>query len=316
MTETDESYRSLFISASDGLRLHARDYGPIAGALTPVVCLPGLTRNAIDFHDLALAFSQGERPRRTLAVDYRGRGLSDRDSDWRRYDLQVELDDLLQVLAATNIPEAVFVGASRGGLITMALAAVRPAAIRAVVLNDIGPVIEPQGLMRIRGYVGKMPKPRNFDDAIAILKTVSDRQFPALDDEGWRKIAEGVWHSRNGKLELSYDPALMKGLTLLDLEKPLPTLWPLFDALKHAPTLAIRGAHSDLLSGSTLAAMAKRHPRFESLTVEGQGHTPLLDGVVAERIVAFVDAREISGRRQAVPEPAMPRADAPLIGGA
>lgn len=318
MIETDEGYRSLFISAGDGLRLHARDYGPIGGPLTPVVCLPGLTRNAIDFHDLALAFSQGERARRVLSLDYRGRGLSEHDKDWRRYDVKVELDDLLQVLAATNIPKAAFVGSSRGGLITMALGAVRPAAIKAVVLNDIGPVIEPQGLVRIRSYVGKMPKPRDFDEAIAILKTFSDRQFPALDESGWRKMAEGVWRTVNGKLELSYDPALMKGLEGLDFEQPLPALWPLFDALAHAPTLVIRGAHSDLLSGPTLAAMATRHPRCETLTVEGQGHTPLLDGVVAQRIVAFVDGLDAQTAASAAPETelpqtSMPRADAPIL---
>lgn len=331
MTETDEGYRSLFISAGDGLKLHARDYGPLGGPLAPVVCLPGLTRNAIDFHDLALAFSKGARPRRVLALDYRGRGLSEHDKDWRRYDVQVELDDLLQVLAATNTPEAVFVGSSRGGLITMALGAARPAAIKGVVFNDIGPVIEPQGLVRIRGYVGKMPKPRDFDEAIAVLKTVSGRQFPALDDDGWRKMAEGVWRSRNGKLELSYDPALMKGLEALDFEKPLPALWPLFDTLRHAPILAIRGAHSDLLSGPTLAAMATRHPRCETLTVEGQGHTPLLDGAVAERIVAFVDgigaspapqpaetlppdAPDAEGPPVGAPQAGMPRASMPDLG--
>src|ERR687898_1755817 len=149
-----QAFSDLFVSAFDGLRLYSRDYGPRFARALPVVCLPGLARTSADFHDLALALSQdGKRPRRVLALDYRGRGRSAYDRDWRNYDLKVELADVLGVLAAAGIEEAVFVGTSRGGLIAMALAAARPAAVRGAVLNDIGPVIEGRGLVRIRGYV-------------------------------------------------------------------------------------------------------------------------------------------------------------------
>jgi pimeloyl-ACP methyl ester carboxylesterase len=131
----------------------------VAGCGLPVVCLPGLSRHSADFHELALALaSDDDHPRRVLALDYRGRGRSDRDPNWRNYDVRVELNDVLQVLAATGVEQAVFVGTSRGGLITMALSAAQPAMIRAAVLNDIGPVIEGRGLARIRGYVGKLPR--------------------------------------------------------------------------------------------------------------------------------------------------------------
>jgi pimeloyl-ACP methyl ester carboxylesterase len=288
-----EGYRPLFISASDGLNLHVRDYGPLASPATPVVCLPGLARTSYDFHDLGLALSRDAKtPRRVLAIDYRGRGLSARDPDPANYDVPTEVGDLLQVLAATGVHEAIFVGTSRGGLITMALGAARPAAIKGVVMNDVGPVIDPKGLIRIRGYIGKLPKPRNYAEAVEILKTTSDRQFPALTDESWMKLARGTWVSKDGKLEPAYDPALSKGLEALDFEQPLPPLWGLFEALAHAPVLALRGEHSDILSAETLREMAKRHPRFESMTVPGQGHAPLIEGDVIQRIRAFLDGSE------------------------
>src|SRR3712207_6605566 len=132
-------FRDLFVSAADGLRLYARDYGPDAGAALPVVCLPGLARTSEDFHDLAQALSADpRRPRRVLALDYRGRGRSEWDPDWRNYDVRVELNDVLQVLAAAGIDKAVFVGTSRGGLIVMALGAVRPTLLAGAVLNDVG----------------------------------------------------------------------------------------------------------------------------------------------------------------------------------
>src|SRR3954452_19222179 len=168
-----DGYAEFFISSSDGLRLFARDYGPRGGSALPVVCLPGLARNPADFHALALALSRDERrPRRVLAVDYRGRGRSEHDPDWRRYDVRVELDDVLQVLAAAGIAHAVFVGTSRGGIIAMGISAARPALLRGAVLNDIGPVIEGTGLVRIRGYVGKLPQPADQAQAIEILKNL------------------------------------------------------------------------------------------------------------------------------------------------
>ena len=288
--QTTEGYRPLFVSAGDGLKLHLRDYGPIASPAIPVVCLPGLARTSYDFHDLGLALSQNRKtPRRVLALDYRGRGLSERDPNPANYDIATELNDLLHVLAATGVHEAVFVGTSRGGLITMALAATRPGAIRSVVMNDIGPVIDPKGLIRIRGYLGKLPKPRNFAEAVEILKSLNDRQFPALSEESWMKLARGTFVSKEGRLEPAYDPALSKGREALDLEQPLPPLWSLFEALSHVPMLVLRGEHSDILSGRSLREMGRRHPRLESMTVPGQGHAPLLEGAVLERIRAFLD---------------------------
>lgn len=273
------SHRSLFISARDGLRLHVRDYGDPQSAGLPVVCLAGLARTSADFDVVARHLSTGaRRQRRVIALDYRGRGQSAYCKDWTQYDVKVELDDVLQVMAATGVHEAIFIGTSRGGLITMAMAPIRPAAIKGVVLNDIGPVLDAQGLIRIRGYVGKLPQPRDWNEARDILSQVFGSQFPILNQSEWEGYARRTWKEAEGRLVPDYDPALMKTLEALDLEAPLPQAWPLFDALKHAPMLVLRGANSDLLSEATVAAMASRHPACESFTVAGQGHAPILEG--------------------------------------
>lgn len=299
-----DGFDSVFTTGTDGLRLHARDYGERTSTRLPVVCLAGLTRNSIDFHDLAIALSQHKhRPRRVVALDYRGRGLSDRDPDWKNYDPRVECGDVLSQLTALGIGEAVIVGTSRGGLVSMALGAARPALLRGVVMNDIGPVIEAQGLLRIRSYVGKLPSPRTMAEAAEILRRTSDARFPALSEDDWLAMAAGSWREDQGRLVPSYDPALMKGLAALDLEAPLPVLWPFFAALKHVPVLAIRGENSDLLSDATLEEMTRVHPACQTLTVPGQGHAPLLrDAPTIARIASFV--AHVEDGEIAVPEPA------------
>src|SRR5262252_11021456 len=176
--------RSVFVTAQDGLRLHARAYGARASSALPIVCLPGLARTAADFADLALVLLS-DRERLVLALDYRGRGKSDYDPNPANYNLHVELADLLAVLTALGIGRAAFIGTSRGGILTMLLAVARPTAIAGCVLNDIGPVIELEGLIRIKGYVGKLPQPRNFEDAAEILRRLFHNQFPKLGHEDW-----------------------------------------------------------------------------------------------------------------------------------
>lgn len=286
-------YRDLFVSAADGLRLYARDYGADTGDALPVVCLPGLTRSSEDFHDLAAALStDATRPRRVLALDYRGRGRSEWDKDWRNYDVKIELNDTLQVLTAAGIEKAVFVGTSRGGLITMALSAVRPTLLGGAVLNDVGPVIDGKGLIRIRSYVGKLPQPRTMDEAGSLLKQMSDAQFPNFTAEQWLKMARGTWREEDGRLVLNYDPNLMKPLELIDLEMPLPDLWPLFGGLTPFPVLAIRGGNSDLLADATLKSMQERHPRLTAITVPDQGHAPALEGDLIGAVQRLVTEAE------------------------
>ena len=298
-------YQDVWTQSADGLRLHARLYGERGGAQLPVVCLPGLARSAIDFH--ALAASLAGAGRTVLAVDYRGRGLSDRDPDPANYTVQVETADLLGLLAELEITEAAVVGTSRGGLIAMGLAALKPGLVRGLVLNDIGPVIELSGLMRIKSYVGRLPGPRDMQEGAAILRSDFEPQFPELGDEAWLAWAKATWDERDGILVLGYDPALARTLDALDPGTPIPDLWSLFDMLAEIPILAIRGAHSDLLSVETLAAMAERHPNLDSITVAGQGHAPLLQSPdLLRRIGDFVEMADALSRRSPTPPPGVP----------
>lgn len=278
---------STFISAPDGLRLHARLYGSAASRLLPVVCLPGLARTAEDFE--ALAGSLAAQGRRVIALDYRGRGLSGYDSDPANYSFPVELADILAVLTALDALPAIFIGTSRGGILTMLLAAVRPSAIAGCVLNDIGPVIEPKGLMRIKGYVGKLPQPRSYEEGAEILRRLFDAQFPKLTHEDWLASARRAFKEERGGFVPTYDVRLATTLEGVDFEKPFPPLWAQFDAMPAVPVMVIRGENSDLLTKATVESMQARRPALESLVIPDQGHAPLLvENDVIGRIAAFV----------------------------
>ncbi len=282
-----------FFAAQDGLRLHARDYGNRTGRAIPIVCLPGLARTAADFDWLARALAEGNgcAPRRVLALDYRGRGASDWDSNPDHYDIRVENADILSVLTATEVHKAIIIGTSRGGIHAMVLAASRPTLLHAVVLNDIGPQIETKGLARIRGYLGQLPKPASWRDAIDMYKRMAGQQFPALSEADWQVFAELIFEEKDGRLIPRYDPKLSRTLKNFDVEQKLPTLWPQFAALAGVPLLAIRGEMSDILSAETLAEMTRRHKGCETYLVPGQGHAPLLiDAPSIARIAAFVAA--------------------------
>jgi pimeloyl-ACP methyl ester carboxylesterase len=201
------------------------------------------------------------------------------------------LADLLAVLSALGISRAVFIGTSRGGILTMLLAVARPAAIAGCVLNDIGPEIDIAGLMRIKSYVGKLPQPASFEDAAAILKRTFGSQFPRLNDGGWMAWARRTYRDASGELVPDYDPKLAATMAGVDVDKPLPSLWKEFDALAGTPVMVIRGANSDILSQQTVAAMRARHPALRVVEVPDQGHTPLLDETdVIDRIADFVSS--------------------------
>jgi pimeloyl-ACP methyl ester carboxylesterase len=286
-----------YVTAQDGLRLHVREHGDRTAPGLPVVCLPGLARTTADFDRLAAALAgDPDRPRRVLALDYRGRGLSDHDRDPGNYSLPVELADVMTVLTARAVGAAVFVGTSRGGLITMALAAVRPAAIAGAVLNDIGPVIEPQGLMRIKSYVGRLPQPRAFEEGADILRRLFGAQFTRLSDADWLASAHRNWRQQDGQLVLAYDPRLSRALASVDAAHPLPPLWPQFDALGNVPLMVIRGANSDILSAATVAAMQARRRDTVVVEIPDQGHAPLLaEADTIARIGIFVAKCEMLG---------------------
>jgi pimeloyl-ACP methyl ester carboxylesterase len=285
-----DSASSTFISAPDGLKLHARCHGRRNQTALPIVCLPGLARTAADFDALAASLAGNlSCPRRVVALDYRGRGSSAYDRNPANYSFPIELADVLAVVTALDCLPAIFIGTSRGGILTMLLAAVRPTAIAGAVLNDIGPVIEPQGLMRIKGYVGKLPQPRTFEEGAEILRRLFDAQFTKLTAADWLASAHRAFKLENGKMVPTYDVKLAKTMEGIDFERPLPPLWKEFDALREVPVMVVHGENSDLLSAATVAAMLARRPALETLDVPDQGHAPLLaEANVIGRIAEFV----------------------------
>jgi pimeloyl-ACP methyl ester carboxylesterase len=277
---------SLFVTAQDGLRLHVRAYGARASGSLPVVCLPGLARTAADFESLAATLSSD---RQVFAVDYRGRGKSDYDHNPANYNLQVELADLLAVLTAFGVGPAAFIGTSRGGILTMLLAVARPTAIAGCVLNDIGPVIELGGLMRIKSYVGKLPQPASFPEAADVLQRRFGSHFPKWSDADWLAFAHSTFKEANGRIVADYDIKLATILDGITPDHPLPPLWKEFDALARLPVMVVRGANSDILSEATVEAMRARRRSLDVVEVADEGHAPrLTDPQTAGRIAAFV----------------------------
>jgi pimeloyl-ACP methyl ester carboxylesterase len=294
--DADETgFQSLFVAAPDGLRLHVRRYGERGRAL-PIVCLPGLTRNGADFHELATALTQNSaQPRLIITIDSRGRGRSDHDPNPENYSFPVELADVIAVITALEIGPAVFIGTSRGGILTMLLAAARPTAIAGAILNDIGPVIDVKGLMRIKGYAGRLPTPRSHEEGADVLRRLGDAQFPGLPPEGWLRQAKQVWRNENGAMVLAYDTRIAKTLEAIDVEHAPPALWAQFDALARVPLMVVHGANSDILSVATLDAMRERRLDIDILEVPNQGHAPFLaEPDVIARVAAFVTLCDVS----------------------
>lgn len=289
-----DTFEHFFYSAPDGLQLHACVYGKPREDTLTVVCLPGLTRNARDFHELALTLAAN---RRVVAFDYRGRGRSQYDPDWRNYHVAVEAADIVAGLDALGIEQAAFIGTSRGGIIIHILAATRPAVLAAVVLNDVGPVLEGEGLAQIRAYLEGAPTPKNFAEAVAIQRAAHGSAFTALETADWERMVRALYRDERGVPVADFDSKLLNVLKDFDPNKPLPELWPQFEDLAGVPLLAIRGANSKLLSAATLADMARRHPDCRAITVEGQGHPPLLEtGELPGIIADFIKRAEQSRR--------------------
>ncbi|WP_170420212.1 alpha/beta fold hydrolase [Ruegeria arenilitoris] len=256
-------------TTSDGLRLTYEE----TGSGKPLLCLAGLTRNSRDFS----FFAPHANGLRVITMDYRGRGDSDFDPDYRNYSVPREAQDVIELLDHLKLDRVSILGTSRGGLIAMTLAAICPERLSAVILNDVGPVIEPSAIGRIMDYVGKVPVATTLEQAAFALKQAMDPQFPGVSIEIWRKQAAFQYEETGTGLRLRYDPALRTALQEQIAAGPPADLWPLFAALNPLPIGVIRGANSDLLSANTLAAMHRRHAGLISAEVPDRGHVPFLD---------------------------------------
>ena len=267
------------VTTGDGIGLHCRDYpGPeAAGGRPPVLCLPGLTRNGRDFEPLALHLAARHR---VLTPDLRGRGRSDRDPDWRRYRLDVYVADMLALLDALGVAQVVVVGTSLGGLIGMFLAAQHRARVAGLVLNDIGPELDPRGMLRIATGVGTARAVATWEEAAADARAANEMALPDLDEAAWLRFAHAVYREEApGRIVRDMDP--MIGRALRDISVPTPDFWAAFASLDGLPLLSVRGELTDLLSEETFAKMLARHPGMQSCRVPGRGHAPTLDEPVS-----------------------------------
>jgi pimeloyl-ACP methyl ester carboxylesterase len=243
------------------------------GTGQPLVCLAGLTRCSRDFSFLAPHVTD----LRMIAMDYRGRGLSEYDPDYMNYNVLREAQDVIELLDHLELDRVTVLGTSRGGLIAMALATSHPERLSGVVLNDIGPVVGAAGIARIMEYVGKKPVSNTYDQAAALLQQFMEPQFPGVPYEVWRKQVEIQYNATETGLELRYDDALHTALIEQAASGATPDMWLLYEALVKIPTGVIRGGNSDILDAPTLAEMHQRHPDLISAKVPDRGHVPFLD---------------------------------------
>ena len=265
-------------TSPDGLTLYARDYAAAPGAARlPVIAIHGLTRNSADFGVIAPLIAQSGR--RVLAIDVRGRGQSDRAPDPMTYQPQTYAQDVLALLNQTGIERAVFLGTSMGGLITMALAAIRSKVIAAAIVNDVGPEVAKEGLARIAAYSGQPMDTPTWADAAAYARKINAVALPHYGDADWMAFARRTFvEGPEGAPILNYDPDIAVPIRAAGAKALVPNLWPMFGRLARGrPVLLVRGQTSDLLSEKIAAKMRKRAPKMDYVEVPGVGHAPMLD---------------------------------------
>ena len=279
---------TFFVKTDDGLSLFVRDYVPGSPAdELPVICLHGLTRNSADFEEVAPMIA--ETGRRVITMDMRGRGRSESDSNPANYRPDVYARDVIGVMNALNIPQAVFIGTSMGGIITMLVAVMAPGRFAASVLNDIGPELDPSGLARIMAYVGKGKPLPSWESMVTAIRETQSKAFPNADNGFWHVFARRVARELpDGRVEFAYDPKIALAFGTAPA-KPAPSMAPMFKALASKPVLVIRGALSDLLSPEGVLGMRAIKPDLFTAEVPGVGHAPTLEEPTAQRaLVEFL----------------------------
>ncbi|MBL0123938.1 MAG: alpha/beta hydrolase [Betaproteobacteria bacterium] len=264
------NYVDVFYQSDDGLRLYARDYPGPARDAPVILCLPGLTRNSKDFAPLAEKLRTAYR---VICPDQRGRGRSARDADPARYRPDRYVQDMRNLLDMLGITKVVVIGTSLGGLMAMIMMATDAGRIRAAVLNDVGPEVDPRGLARIAGYVGKSGPVRDWDAAAAQTAHTNGVAFPDYRVEDWQAMAREIYVQEGPTPVLDYDPAIALGVSN---GTTAPNLWPLFELAGAKPLLVVRGETSDILSTETLAEMTRRLPHIITQNVSRRGHAPTL----------------------------------------
>ncbi len=261
-----------YFRSRDGLKLYYRDYAGDSSK-APVLYLPGLTRNSSDFHRGADHIAPG---RRVICPDQRGRGRSQYDLNWLNYHPGMYVDDMWTLLRELSIERVVVIGTSLGGVMAMVMASMRPQQLAGVVLNDVGPELELIGSARIQSYVGKTHTIATWDEAIAHVSQTFAGVYPDLTAARWAEFARNSFEEdAEGRVRYAYDPKIADLMRLLPYGL-MPPMWYAYASLRSIPTLAIRGALSDLLSSHVFERMRREKPDLQQLTVPNRGHAPLL----------------------------------------
>lgn len=263
-------------TSRDGLGLFARDYAGADGeARLPIICLHGLTRNSKDFADVAPWLARTGR--RILVPDVRGRGLSDRDPDSTHYVPKVYARDVLGLMRALGLRRAAFLGTSMGGIITMTMMAIRPGAVAAAILNDVGPEVAPAGIARIMSYVGQTAEVRDWAEAAAYVRRTNGAAFPDYGEADWDRFARNLFRDNDGLPELDYDARILLPLWRHKPAQHSRLAWFLFRWLARTrPTLLVRGEKSDVVTAAIADKMALKAPGLRRVDVPGVGHAPML----------------------------------------
>lgn len=265
-------YAEQTYQSADGLSLYYRDYGGKSDK--PVVlCMPGLTRNSADFEDLAEVLALDFR---VLCADQRGRGNSEYAKDSATYTPPTYVEDMKALLAHAGVDKVILIGTSLGGLMSMIMAASMGDKLQAIIINDIGPDLAPDGISRILEYVGKVRKFASWEEAAAEIKELQGAAFPNLPDARWMDFAKRTCVERDGYITTNYDPRIAEPFKDSD-GSPAIDLWPLFDMACGFPLLALRGEYSDILTEETFAKMQSRCSEMHTVIVKNVGHAPALN---------------------------------------
>lgn len=261
-----------FFKSQDGLKLYYRDFGATNPG-TPVLCLPGLTRNSRDFEDLANRLSDR---RRVITTDLRGRGFSDHDPNWENYHPLTYVNDVWTLLDHLGIERVIVVGTSLGGLCAMVMAAKQGERVAGVIMNDIGPEINPAGIARIQKYAGRVPPVNSWEEALDQSKLIYGEWLPGLSDADWKKLVwRGYREDESGIPRLDIDNKIGEAVRKVGAQKGDP--WALFDALAEIPVTVLWGVLSDILTKDIIDKMVARKADIEIVAVPNRGHVPLLD---------------------------------------
>lgn len=273
---TDQSFSHRNWPSADGLSLHFRDYPGDGGTRPPVICLHGLTRNARDFDELAPHIAASGW--RVLVPEMRGRGRSAYATDPASYTVPAYVADLLALLAQEEIDRFVAIGTSMGGLMTMAIAGLTPERIAGVVLNDVGPVVETQGLEKIKAYVGQGKSFPTWVHAARALAELHGDTHPRYTLDDWLAMAKRTMILvSNGRIAFDYDMKIAEPIMASDEGTVPPDLWPMVRAMAGRPAVLVRGELSAILSAGTFAQMTAALPGARTVTVADTGHAPTLD---------------------------------------